>query len=316
MKRIITIVLIMFFALSFSAFAKSGDIAGKYYSTDICTFLNGCQIDSINIGGKTLISAEDMHYYGFYVFWDGAERQLHIYRQLHQINQKPPYIKKSNYPSGMVLGYYYETDIITYFDGKPITAYNIGGRTYIQAEEMRNWGYFVTWNEADRVLDIVSADQAGYEYSIPLSQGKPTQEEGTGGFSITYKKDGLVGTGDADHFDATISCTGTGYSIRIAFYQSDGLFKSTKLLEKLQSFVSRGIREEENVPPEEKYDLINQSVKLSINGYQAENIVVTYGLGNGHKDYYFVFDGIPLFKKDEIEEIHFSIDERQSEFSV
>ncbi len=311
MKRIISIVLIMLFVLPFSVFAKTGDVAGQYYSTDIHTFLNGYEIDSINIGGQTLISAEDMCYYGFHVFWNDAERQLSIYRQVRPINEEPPHVEKSDFIPGMVLGNYYETDIVTYLDGKTITACNVGGRTYIHAEGMRNWGYIVTWNETDRALDILSADRAGYEYSIPLSQGKPTEEEGTGGFSIVYTKDGLVGTEDADHFNATLGCTGTGYSIRTAFYQNDGLFKSTKLLEKLRGFVSSGISEEENVPPEEKYDLINQSVKLSINGYQAENIVVTYGRGNGHIDYYFSFDGIPLFREEEIEEIRFSVDENE-----
>ena len=45
---------------STSAYAASGDIAGVYYSTDIHTYVNGYEIDSINIGGQTLIKAEDM----------------------------------------------------------------------------------------------------------------------------------------------------------------------------------------------------------------------------------------------------------------
>jgi len=40
--------------------ARPGDIAGQYYSTDIRTYLNGVEIDAINIGGQTLISGEDM----------------------------------------------------------------------------------------------------------------------------------------------------------------------------------------------------------------------------------------------------------------
>ena len=56
---LMTALLLISFVLPISA-ARPGDIAGKYYSTDIVTTLNGAQIDAINIGGQTLISAEDM----------------------------------------------------------------------------------------------------------------------------------------------------------------------------------------------------------------------------------------------------------------
>lgn len=312
MKRILSFALIFIFILVFPADAKSGDIAGVYYSTDISTILNGHEIDSINIGGQTLISAEDMHFFAFNVNWYQEYRELHIVNALRAMNGEPPTIKKSNYPSGMVLGNYYETDIVTYLDGEPITAYNIGGRTYIHAEEMRKWGYIVQWSEYDRILDILSPDRAGYMYSVKLSNGEATTEEGTGSFSIDYSGDAHFGTEDANHFTSSMHCSGKDYSITTALYQNQALFYSTELINKLNSYVSRGISEEENVSPEEKYDIINQSVKISINGYQAENIAVTFSRGNGHIDYRFTFDGIPIFKLDEIKEIHFSVDENKN----
>lgn len=80
-------------------------------------------------------------------------------------------------------------------------------------------------------------------------------------------------------------------------------------MSKFNSFVSNGISEEQNVDPSEKYEIINESVKISINGYTAQNISVSYSIGNGHRDFRFVFDGIPKFRKDEINEILFSVDE-------
>ena len=204
---------------------------------------------------------------------------------------------------------YYDTDIVTYLDGKPITAYNIGGRTYIHAEQMRDWGHIVTWNEEERILDILSADRAGCIYTIPLSQGKPTDEEGVGRFSISYTKDGIFGTEDANRFHSSLNYSGTEYSVTTAFYQNEALFYSAKLLDKFKSFVSSGICEEQNVDPSLKYALIDKSVRISINGYSAQNISVSYGTGNGHHDFRFVFDGIPRFRKDEIREIVFSVDE-------
>lgn len=308
----IFISLVMLFSVTVLCSAKSGDVAGTYYSTDIRTFLNGYEIDSINIGGQTLISAEDMHFYGFNVDWYQENRELYIFNAFRAVNGEPPTVKKSNYPSGTVLGNYYETDIVTYLDGKPITAFNIGGRTYIHAEQMSDWGHIVTWNETERTLDILSADRAGYAYTIPLSKGKPVSEEGIGSFSISYTQDGVFGTEDADHLNATLVFSGVEYTISTAFYQNEALFYSTELIDKLKSFVSSGISEEQNVDPSEKHELINKSVKISINGYTAQNISVTYSRGNGHQDFRFEFDGIPKFRKDEIKELLFSVDENVS----
>lgn len=292
--------------------AKSGDIAGVYYATDIRTSLNGYAIDSINIGGMTLISAEDMHFYSFDVVWSESERTLCISRAPHPVNGTPPAVQKFDLPAGRILGSYYETDIVTYLDGNAITAYNIGGRTYILAEEMRDFGYTVSWDAERRTLDILSADRAGYEYSVRLSQGNSTAKEGVGGFSISYTKDGHFGSGDADHLNASLCCSGTGYSITATFYQNEALFYSSELLGKLQSFVSGGYGAEVGATPEEKADLISQHMKISINGYPAQHIAVSGGAGNGHRDFQFTFDGIPLFRRDEINTIHISVDEDES----
>lgn len=307
MKKMIVFVLLIALIIPTNAFAKSGDIAGVYYSTDIKTMLNGYEIDAINIGGQTLINAEDMHFYSFYVRYDDAERELRVDRTTYATNGALPTVTKSELPSGSILGNYYETDIVTYLDAKEITAYNIGGRTYIWAEEMRNFGYVVEWYAEERLLDITSPDRAGYEYSINLSEGKPTTEDGVGNFSIDYTKGGIVGTGDADHFISSLYCSGTGYTISMAFYQNAALFYSSGLLEKLRSYCCDGVGIDP-IDPSLKYDIINQSLKIEINGYRAQNITVYGGTGNGHKDFALVFDGIPIFKESEIESVHFSVD--------
>ncbi len=47
--------------------AVPGTAAGSYYYTDIVTYLWNTPVNSINIGGVTLIDAESMSYYGFTV---------------------------------------------------------------------------------------------------------------------------------------------------------------------------------------------------------------------------------------------------------
>lgn len=316
LSLMIALVLLCGFPVS----AKSGDIAGEYYATDIYTFLNGSRISAINIGGETLISAEDMAYFGFYVWWDENERTLRIHENTGAVSETGLSIPDNTIPAGKAIGYYYETDIITYLDSIPITAYNIGGRTYIHAEEMREFGYDVIWNPEKWTLEIISPRQAGYVYSIPMSYGTDKGwgngnpgVDGIGVCSVTYTPDGLVGTDDADYFNMTMSSSGREYRFDMVFYQTQGLFNSLSLQNSLGPLCYAGYGVETPCDKSEKYDLVNQLVSISINGHNAEKISVLGGAGNGHRDFYFVVEDLPKLKKDEIYEIVFTVGESLGE---
>ena len=144
MKKLICLGLLLLLC-SLPAQAKTGDAVGSYYATDIVTTLNGFPIESINIGGNTLIDAEAMADYGFSVTWLSETRYLDI-TSFGAPNEARPATKENTHPVGTALGRYYETDIVTVLDGGPITAYNIGGRTFLHAEEMARLGYIVRWD--------------------------------------------------------------------------------------------------------------------------------------------------------------------------
>lgn len=59
---------------------------------------------------------------------------------------------------GKVIGQVYSTDIITYIDKSPIQSANIGGRTMIAAEDMKDFGFDVKWDPEARRLDITSPE--------------------------------------------------------------------------------------------------------------------------------------------------------------
>lgn len=305
MKKL-SLTLIFFIIISNSVFAAFGDVAGQYYSTNINTMLNGEEIRSINIGGQTLISAEDMQYYAFSVYWNNEMRELRITSLEHAQSGEPPTVKKSNYPSGMVLGNYYETDIVTYINAEEITSYNIGGETFIHAEELAEHGFLVEWDGKDRNLFVTSPEFAGYKYNFYLTEGKQQTKEGSGGFSLKYTKDGIIGTGDAEYFTSLLYSSGTGYSIQLGFYQNDGLFYSSELLDLLHSLSSGG-NAYPIYKPEEKYDLVNENIEVVINGYKAKEIGVASYQGNGHRTFYIEVYDLPKFTEDEIEEIYFSV---------
>lgn len=304
MKRRFTciILFVLFTAAMTAVSAETGDAVGKYYSTDIHTILNGAEIDSINIGGETLISAEDMVYYGFWVEWYEGERALRIISAEHAENGAPPVIKKSNYPSGMELGAYYETDIVTYVNGEAVPSYNIGGRTYIHAEELRQLGFVVEWVEEDRCLFLTSPEFAGYEYKMRLTQGQQQTQEAGGGFSITYTPDGIMGTGDAAYLSATFESTETDYVFLLEFSETTGLPYAGSLLDLLKPLASGG-----NAYPlhdyEKKYDMVNQAVTIMINGERAEKVAVANYSSNTHSSFYLYVYDMPKYRQDEIKEL-------------
>jgi len=291
------------FVLPVSA-AHPGDIAGKYYSTDIVTTLNGTEIDAINIGGQTLISAEDMRYFGYSVIWNGEERTLRITQTTAQI-KNPPAVVRSQKPSGTVIGNYYVTDIVTYLEGTPITACNIGGRTYIHAEAMRSWGYTVNWRGDARRLEITSPIPADYVYRIPMSLGaeKLEGDAAVGAFSVRYTKDGITGMGDADFFDLAMQSDGGVYTFSMAFYQYAGLFYSGALFAQLDPLVSQSYDGSVVRDPATLYDEIGEVLTVTVNGHRAEEIVIRTGAGNGHLDYDIEVHGLPHLTEQQLSEV-------------
>ena len=135
--------------------ARIGSVAGQYYTTDIVAKVNGSAIDSICIDGRTLICADQLIYHGFNVTWNAETRTLQIsYSDTQPVSAHD--LKDKDYSIGEVAGSYYYTDIVTTLDGVQIASYNLGDRTYIVAEDMRQYGYYVFWDATARALVISS----------------------------------------------------------------------------------------------------------------------------------------------------------------
>lgn len=59
---------------------------------------------------------------------------------------------------GDPIGWVLHSDIVTYIDGHPIRSYNIGGYTYVVAEDLMQYGFHVEWDAVGRRL-IVHTDR-------------------------------------------------------------------------------------------------------------------------------------------------------------
>ncbi len=302
MKKFLLLIFVMAAFGAGSVSAKSGDIAGVHYSTDILTTLNGAPISAINIGGETMISAEGMSYLGFDTEWDNQARTLKIFPHSKYYHGSAPLIEWPDVPAGEPIGYYYETDIVTFLDGKPITAYNTGGNTYIHAEEMRNFGFNVEWNPEKWTLSIKGPDSSAYIYSVPLYYGNAKTTNGTGAFSVKMENGKIAGTDDADYFTLTFSRNKSEYGFRLAFYANQGLFYSDDLRAIMDSLSYDGLGVETPLNPADKYDEINKIMKISINGHIAEKVEIYKGGGNNHRDYDITVKGLPEYSKEDIKE--------------
>lgn len=72
-------ILLLLSIITVSAYSPQiGDLIGKVLYTDIVTILDGKQIPSVNIGGRTAIIVEDLNDYDYNVTWDEEKRILDV----------------------------------------------------------------------------------------------------------------------------------------------------------------------------------------------------------------------------------------------
>ena len=161
MKKVISIILstVMMLMISTSVFAANGDIIGHIYSTDIRAYINGVEVESYNIGGKTAVVIEDIlrennHQY----IYDDLTRTLKFF------SLNPDYLVEEKAQNkakpGRVIGNIYETDIKTSIYDVVIPTYNIGGKTAVAIEDLGYdnafspiGGKFI-WSEKERTISL------------------------------------------------------------------------------------------------------------------------------------------------------------------
>lgn len=212
MKKILIFILI--FAIITPAtvtLAANGDVVGHIYSTDIRAFINGVEVESYNIGGKTAVVIEDIiaeNSHG-YIYDDNS-------RTLKFFSLSPYYLieKKTENQAkpGKIIGNIYETDIKTSIYDVTIPTYNIGGKTAVAIEDLGYdsafspiGGKFV-WNEKDRTISL----EFLYEKSSAISKDK--------NINITFNEDMTEATAT---FEEVLHCDGGSEHFAFPDYVSD-----------------------------------------------------------------------------------------------
>lgn len=156
-KTALILVVVLLFSFT-QGFAKTGDIAGRIYSTDIKAFINGMEVPSYNIGGKTAVVIEDI------LKTPAAYAYYNNIRTLKVFSMSPLFLitgsSEATDTPGKVKGNIYQTDIKTLFYGKEVLSYNIGGKTAVVIEDLGSDKVFshiggrYFWNEEARTISL------------------------------------------------------------------------------------------------------------------------------------------------------------------
>ena len=142
-------------------------------------------------------------------------------------------------------------------------------------------------------------------YKIHLTDKKEQPKDCKGTFSIKYTPDNIFKSGDAEYFSGSISSNGNEYEILLDF--SDGQYCS-ELIELFRS-VSSGSHALPIHNEEEKYNLVNEKIKIIINGKTAEKVAVKTVSWKGSTAVYMYVRDIPPISINDIEEIYISVNE-------
>ena len=134
---------------------NAGKILGQYYTTDIRAYLNYTEIESYNIGGRTLVCVEDFAKHGFTAYWEPLSGII-------EARPTRPYpADKGNrdfgkptktVKTGQTIGNYYHTQVRAFVNSQQMESYNIGGRTLVCIEDLSLCGFNVYWNAVNRTI--------------------------------------------------------------------------------------------------------------------------------------------------------------------
>ncbi len=160
MKKILILMTAALMMCTTAVCAKTGDVIGKIYSTDIKAYINGVQNPSYCLDGKTAFIIEDIT--DNYEYNDDLRTLSCMMYWLNSDN----YNVKSD-TVGRVLGNVYETDIVTYFRGKKIPCFALNGKMAVAIEDVGNdkewseYGAKYIWDADARTisLDVIFDNQ-------------------------------------------------------------------------------------------------------------------------------------------------------------
>ncbi len=206
--------------------ANVGDKTGDVLSTDIVTYIEGVKVPSFNIAGRTAVVVENLNAMElpFEVWYDDTTRTLSISEGKGGERDYFHFAdNESSAPIGTPIMDVLYTDIETFYQGKKLESFNIGGFTCIYATDLATLYGRYTFNEDTRAVDIFrQKDEAkGEAFSKQTTAKLPANE------SIISKGDTMVRWGRSQksylvqNEDGTYSTIEFSGGLNIEQYDSD-----------------------------------------------------------------------------------------------
>lgn len=225
MRKFVSLIIIIgIMCQSFLVFAKSGDVSGKIYATDIKAFINGVEVPSYNIGGKTAFIIEDVLENYCYTYRDE-------YRTLTWSVSSPDCLisgsSHSDKKPGTPIGKTYETDIKTYMYDKLLPSFSLNGKMAVAIEDIAGDKVFSDigaryfWDSENRTVSLEFIYDNSHELSLLCSEKHLNAKVENG--KITFSSDPFVygslsweipdGIGEVYYGDTLV-----GYSLKTKNY--------------------------------------------------------------------------------------------------
>lgn len=168
MKKLFAFVIALFLVLQAPlVLARSGDVKGTIYATDIKAYINGVEVPSYNIGGKTAFIIEDVLQKYCYHYRDD-------YRKLTWSISSPDDIiggsNTSDKKPGTPVGKIYETDIETYTYDKLTPTFSLNGKMAVAIEEIAGDKVFSEigaryfWDDKNRTISVEFIYDNSYDF--------------------------------------------------------------------------------------------------------------------------------------------------------
>jgi len=155
---LLTIILIAFsFTIGFSQEYKVGEKTDDVLFTDITTFINGQQVESFNINGRTAIYIKEVDKLGFDYSWNNSNRAVRIKANENKVPQY--FVSKlrkevTDIKIGEKINDVLYTDIKTSYKENSIKSFNINNNTAIYITSLKLLGADVKWDSKNRKVIV------------------------------------------------------------------------------------------------------------------------------------------------------------------